>query len=28
VRVRECGEELEVSRRHASELLRRIRGER
>jgi two-component system response regulator AlgR len=28
VRVRECGDELEVSRRHASELLRRIRGER
>jgi two-component system response regulator AlgR len=27
VRVRECGEVLEVSRRHASELLRRIRGE-
>jgi two-component system response regulator AlgR len=28
VRVRECGDVLEVSRRHASELLRRIRGER
>jgi two-component system response regulator AlgR len=28
VRVRECADELEVSRRHASELLRRIRGER
>jgi two-component system response regulator AlgR len=27
VRVRECGDVLEVSRRHASELLRRIRGE-
>ncbi len=27
VRVRDCGEVLEVSRRHASELLRRIRGE-
>ena len=27
VRVRECGNVLEVSRRHASELLRRIRGE-
>jgi len=27
VRMRECGEVLEVSRRHASELLRRIRGE-
>jgi two-component system, LytTR family, response regulator AlgR len=27
VRVRECGEVLEVSRRHATELLRRIRGE-
>jgi two-component system response regulator AlgR len=27
VRVRECGDVLEVSRRHAAELLRRIRGE-
>ena len=27
VRVRECGAVLEVSRRHAAELLRRIRGE-
>ncbi|HEY6641717.1 LytTR family DNA-binding domain-containing protein [Povalibacter sp.] len=27
VRMRECGDVLEVSRRHASELLRRIRGE-
>lgn len=27
VRVRDCGEVLEVSRRHAAELLRRIRGE-
>lgn len=27
VRVRECGQVLEVSRRHAAELLRRIRGE-
>lgn len=27
VRVRECGDVLDVSRRHASELLRRIRGE-
>ena len=26
VRVRECADVLEVSRRHASELLRRIRG--
>ncbi|HEX7116139.1 MAG TPA: LytTR family DNA-binding domain-containing protein [Steroidobacter sp.] len=28
VRVRECGDVLDVSRRHASELLRRIRGQR
>ncbi|HEX2494828.1 MAG TPA: LytTR family DNA-binding domain-containing protein [Steroidobacter sp.] len=28
VRIRDCGDVLEVSRRHASELLRRIRGER
>ena len=27
VRVRDCGDVLEVSRRHAAELLRRIRGE-
>ena len=27
VRIRECGDVLEVSRRHAAELLRRIRGE-
>ena len=27
VRVRECGDVLEVSRRHAAELLRRVRGE-
>ncbi|MBB6092772.1 two-component system response regulator AlgR [Povalibacter uvarum] len=27
VRMRECGDVLEVSRRHAAELLRRIRGE-
>jgi two-component system, LytTR family, response regulator AlgR len=27
VRIRDCGEVLEVSRRHATELLRRIRGE-
>jgi two-component system response regulator AlgR len=27
VRVRECGDVLDVSRRHAAELLRRIRGE-
>jgi hypothetical protein len=26
VRMRDCGNVLEVSRRHASELLRRIRG--
>ncbi|HLS82275.1 MAG TPA: LytTR family DNA-binding domain-containing protein [Steroidobacter sp.] len=28
VRIRECGDVLDVSRRHAGELLRRIRGER
>ena len=27
VRVRDCGAVLQVSRRHAAELLRRIRGE-